>query len=43
MLHAMFHLRRSANKWSAILIALAMMVSEGLTALAETKQDASTT
>ena len=37
------HLRRSDTRWSAIRIALAMMVNEGLTALAETKHDASTT
>ena len=34
---------RSANRWSAVRMALAMMVSEGFTALAETKQEASTT
>jgi hypothetical protein len=28
-LHVIFHLRRSANRWSAIRIALAMIVSEG--------------
>jgi hypothetical protein len=42
-LHVIFRLRRSANRRSAIRIALAMIVSEGLTALAETKQEASTT
>jgi hypothetical protein len=33
----------SANKCSATRIALAMIVSDGFTALADTKQDASTT
>ena len=42
-LHVILHLRRSANRSSAIRIALAMIVSEGLTALSETKQEASTT
>jgi len=37
------HFRRSDTRWSAIRIALAMIVNDGLTALAETKHDASTT
>jgi hypothetical protein len=35
--------RAQCGAWSATRMALAMMVSEGLTALAETKQEASTT
>src|ERR1700678_1333338 len=37
------YLSRSASKWSATRMALAMIVSDGLTALADTKQEASTT
>ena len=33
--------KRSARRWSATRMALAMMVSDGLTALAETKTEAS--
>ncbi len=36
------YLSRSASRWSATRMALAMIVSDGLTALAETKQEAST-
>jgi len=37
------YLRRSIRRWSEMRMALAMMVREGLTALAEAKQEASTT
>jgi hypothetical protein len=37
------YLRRYSNRWSATRMAFAMMVNEGFTALAETKQEASTT
>jgi serine/threonine protein kinase len=38
-----YEFRRCCKRWSETRIALAMIVSEGLTALAETKHDASTT